>query len=243
MGHLQHLHTVQVPCGGDTRERGVLGITREQCVEAAPPHAEHHTRVVGVQLLLYFPGRPHHLDGGGTETPRLSRRDAPHHLRSHHPCHHAARCGEPLGGDSGDSGPTDIHHATQAGHPSRMVVVRVREHQHIHGTHPLARQCAPKHSLIGTGVHEHGPSAVTYDDGVTLADVEHGDRHLMRHRWTNDGGDRTRQRTSDEQTPLALALRARPPQPHQQRTEHRTSDHQRGSSQRDRRAWHLGKAA
>lgn len=178
VGHLEHLHTAQVPRSGDAGERGMLGIACEQRVESAPAHPKHDARVVGAELLPRFPGRPHHIHGGGAEPPRIPRRDAPHRLRPHHPRHDAVRRGEPLGDDTGDRSPADARHATQAPDPSGVIVVRMREHQHIHSTHAFARQRAPEHGSIRAGVHEHGPAAITYEDGVALADVEHGDRHL-----------------------------------------------------------------
>lgn len=177
VGHLEHLHTVQVTRSGDTSERGMLGIAREERIEAAPPHPEHHARVVGAQFLPDLPGGPHHLDGRRAEPPRVPRRDAPHRPRCQRPRLAALR-GELPGGDAGNRGPADVDHTTQTGDASCVIVVRMREHQHIHGSHTFTRQCAPEHGLVRAGVHEHGPPAVTHEDRIALADVEHGDRHL-----------------------------------------------------------------
>lgn len=177
VGHLEHLHTVQVTPSCDTSKRRVLGIAREERVEAAPPHLEHDARVVGAQFVPDLLWRPHHLDGRRAEPPRVPRRDAPHRPRCQRPRLAALR-GELPGSDTRDRGPADVDHATQTGDPSRVIVVRMREHQHIHGSHAFTRQRAPEHGLVRAGVHEHGPPAVTHKDRITLADVEHGDRHL-----------------------------------------------------------------
>lgn len=73
VGHLEHLHTAQVTRSGDTSERGVLGIAREQRVEAAPPQPEHDAGVVGAQVFPHLPWRPHHLDARRAKPPRVPR--------------------------------------------------------------------------------------------------------------------------------------------------------------------------
>ena len=114
----------------------------------------------------------------------------------------------------GNADPAGARHARQPVETSRVVVVRMGEHDTIELAHPRPCQCLPQHHRVGPRVHEDGSSAVPDQDGVSLPHVEDlyaaGDRRRERR-----SADERDHRDADAQAYPESPARDRPPQPQQ----------------------------
>ncbi len=214
VGHLERVDATHHACGDHPRLRCSLRVPCQHHLETAPRHLEHEAPVVRAELIG-LPRGPQHTHLAGPDRQTLASAES---YEWHPPPWNEALSGlahpdRIRAPGVRDAYPADRHDPHETLDAARVVIVRVREEHRVEMPDALACQRLPQHARFRPRVHEDRPRAVTHEDRVPLADIQHRDTEAARAGQTDVDHEEQRHRYhADSACARSRGLRPVPPQ-------------------------------